>query len=58
MAEDAIAGSEEGATVVALDGRAVGRRGAATRRRILDATASVLERGGLRDLREIGRAHV
>ncbi|MFM7272007.1 MAG: TetR family transcriptional regulator [Actinomycetes bacterium] len=51
MAEDAIAGSEEGAAVVALDGRAVGRRGAATRRRILDATASVLERGGLRDLR-------
>jgi AcrR family transcriptional regulator len=51
MAEDVVAGSGEGATVVALDGRAVGRRGAATRRRILDATASVLERGGLRDLR-------
>lgn len=39
------------AEVVALDGRSVGRRGAATRRRILDATAAVLERGGLRDLR-------
>jgi len=42
-----------GAEVVALDGRAVGRRGAATRRRILDTTAAVLERSGLRDLKVV-----
>lgn len=36
---------------VSLDGRALGRRGAATRRRLLDATAARLETGGLRDLR-------
>lgn len=46
-AEDALA------DVVALDGRAVGRRGAATRRRILDTTAAVLERSGLRDLKVV-----
>ncbi|MEY3361700.1 MAG: hypothetical protein RL531_1419 [Actinomycetota bacterium] len=39
--------------VVALDGRAIGRRGAATRRRILDTTAEVLERTGLRDLKVV-----
>lgn len=41
------------ADVVALDGRAIGRRGAATRRRILDTTAAVLERTGLRDLKVV-----
>lgn len=41
------------ADVVALDGRSVGRRGAATRRRILDTTAAVLERTGLRDLKVV-----
>ncbi len=43
---------------VALDGRALGRRGAQTRRRILDATAQMLETHGTRDLRvvDIARA--
>ncbi len=43
---------------VALDGRALGKRGAATRRRLLDATAEQLESNGLRDLRvvDIARA--
>ena len=41
------------ADVVALDGRAIGRRGAATRRRILDTTAAILERSGLRDLKVV-----
>lgn len=42
---------------VALDGRMIGRRGAATRRRLLDATAQLLEDHGVRDLRvaEIAR---
>jgi AcrR family transcriptional regulator len=38
---------------VALDGRALGRRGAQTRRRLLDATASLLETHGIRDLRVV-----
>ena len=43
---------------VALDGRALGRRGAQTRRRLLDATAELLETHGIRDLRvvDIARA--
>ena len=43
---------------VALDGRALGRRGAHTRRRLLDATAELLETHGIRDLRvvDIARA--
>ncbi len=43
---------------VALDGRALGRRGALTRRRLLDATSRLLETRGLRDLRvvDIARA--
>jgi len=43
---------------VALDGRSLGRRGALTRRRLLDATGELLETRGLRDLRvvEIARA--
>jgi len=43
---------------VALDGRPLGRRGAQTRRRLLDATGVLLERAGLRDLRvvDIARA--
>lgn len=43
---------------VALDGRALGRRGLRTRGRLLEATAQLLETGGLRDLRvvDIARA--
>lgn len=39
--------------VLALDGRALGKRGAATRRRLLDATARLLETHGVRDLRVV-----
>ncbi|MEX2267793.1 MAG: TetR family transcriptional regulator [Acidimicrobiia bacterium] len=39
--------------VVALDGRALGKRGTATRRRLLDATATLLETRGVRDLRVV-----
>ena len=39
--------------VVALDGRALGKRGALTRRRMLDATARLLEDHGVRDLRVV-----
>ena len=39
--------------MVALDGRPLGRRGAATRRRLLDATATMLETHGVRDLRVV-----
>jgi AcrR family transcriptional regulator len=38
---------------VATDGRAVGSRGARTRRRLLDATAVLLETHGIRDLRVV-----
>jgi len=38
---------------LALDGRALGRRGAQTRRRLLDATAALLETHGIRDLRVV-----
>jgi AcrR family transcriptional regulator len=38
---------------VALDGRPLGKRGAQTRRRLLDATARLLESVGLRDLRVV-----
>ena len=38
---------------VALDGRALGKRGAATRRRLLDATGALLESNGLRELRVV-----
>jgi AcrR family transcriptional regulator len=43
---------------LALDGRALGRRGLRTRARLLEATAQRLERSGLRDLRvvDIARA--
>jgi AcrR family transcriptional regulator len=37
----------------ALDGRALGKRGAETRRRLLEATAARLEQNGLRDLRVV-----
>jgi AcrR family transcriptional regulator len=42
----------------ALDGRSLGRRGALTRRKLLDATAVLLEDRGVRDLRvvDIARA--
>jgi AcrR family transcriptional regulator len=39
--------------VVAQDGRPVGRRGAQTRRKLLDATAQLLEDRGIRDLRVV-----
>ncbi|HYU65958.1 MAG TPA: TetR family transcriptional regulator [Jatrophihabitantaceae bacterium] len=48
--------------VVAADGRIIGERALATRRRLLDATESLLERDGVRDLkvvdisREVGSA--
>lgn len=38
---------------VAIDGRALGRRGALTRRRLLQATAQLLETHGIRDLRVV-----
>ncbi|MGZ6999515.1 MAG: TetR family transcriptional regulator [Acidimicrobiia bacterium] len=38
---------------VALDGRALGRRGAQTRGRLLEATARLLEDNGLRELRVV-----
>lgn len=38
---------------LAIDGRALGRRGAQTRRRLLEATAALLETGGVRDLRVV-----
>jgi AcrR family transcriptional regulator len=38
---------------VALDGRSLGKRGALTRRRLLDATAVLLETHGVRDLRVV-----
>src|SRR5262245_5377103 len=43
---------------VALDGRQLGRRGATTRTRLLEATAERLEHHGIRDLRvvDIARA--
>jgi AcrR family transcriptional regulator len=37
----------------ALDGRALGKRGAATRRRLLESTGDLLESKGLRDLRVV-----
>jgi AcrR family transcriptional regulator len=53
-----MADPEPADTVVALDGRALGRRGAQTRQRLLDATARLLEDNGLRELRvvDIARA--
>ena len=42
---------------VALDGRALGRRGIQTRNRLLDATASLLETHGVRDVRVVEIAH-
>lgn len=38
---------------IALDGRALGKRGALTRRRLLDATTRLLEDSGIRDLRVV-----
>lgn len=46
-------GPAAAADAIALDGRALGRRGAATRRRLLDATASLLETRGVRDVRVV-----
>ncbi len=38
---------------VALDGRSLGKRGTLTRRRLLDATAELLETHGVRDVRVV-----
>ncbi len=38
---------------IAIDGRALGSRGARTRRRLLEATAELLETHGIRDLRVV-----
>jgi AcrR family transcriptional regulator len=43
---------------LALDGRALGQRGARTRRRLLDATSQLLETEGIRDLRVVEIARV
>jgi AcrR family transcriptional regulator len=40
-------------SAVALDGRPLGKRGAATRLRLLEATAQLLESHGVRDLRVV-----
>jgi AcrR family transcriptional regulator len=40
-------------SAVALDGRPLGKRGAATRRRLVEATARLLESQGVRDLRVV-----
>src|SRR3954463_4396113 len=50
--------AEPPGAAVALDGRALGRRGTQTRQRLLDATPRLLEENGLRDLRvvDIARA--
>lgn len=49
---------DDGPATVALDGRPLGRRGAETRQRLLDATAQLLEDNGLRELKvvDIARA--
>jgi len=53
-----MADPEPSDAALALDGRALGRRGAQTRQRLLDATARLLEDNGLRELRvvDIARA--
>jgi AcrR family transcriptional regulator len=43
----------EGVAQRALDGRELGLRGAATRRRLLDATAELLQHHGVRELRVV-----
>ena len=53
MAGSRPADRTDGDPVVASDGRTIGRRGAATRRRLLDATASLLITVPLRDLRVV-----
>ena len=47
----AVAAVNEAAS--ALDGRALGKRGAATRQRLLESTGELLESKGLRDLRVV-----
>ena len=44
--------------ITGIDGRALGRRGAQTRQRLLDATAELLETHGIRDLRVVDIARV
>jgi AcrR family transcriptional regulator len=43
----------DAASAVALDGRPLGKRGAATRGRLLESTARLLESHGVRDLRVV-----
>ncbi len=51
--EPAPDGAARNDVVIASDGRTVGRRGTATRRRMLDATATLLVSQPLRDLRVV-----
>lgn len=43
---------------VALDGRFIGKRGSETRRRILETTATILESGGISELRVVDIARL
>lgn len=45
--------AESGRAAQAIDGRRIGKRGQRTRRRLLDATAELLETHGIRDLRVV-----
>jgi AcrR family transcriptional regulator len=45
--------ASDAGSAVALDGRPLGKRGAATRRRLVEATARLLESHGVRDLRVV-----
>jgi AcrR family transcriptional regulator len=58
VSRPAASATREHERAVAIDGRALGRRGAQTRRRLLDAAAELLETRGIRDLRvvDIARA--
>jgi len=47
------AGAEEATNLVAIDGRRLGSRAQATRRRLLDATAELLETEGILDLKVV-----
>jgi len=58
MSSDALVDDARATNTRATDGRALGRRGERTRRRLLEATAVLLEDRGVRDLRvvDIARA--
>ena len=50
---DTAQAAEGGGAALAIDGRRIGKRGQRTRRRLLDATAELLETHGVRDLRVV-----